>query len=407
MLASINAGAWDFRRLAMRLILAAVCFFPLVCVNADESAERPRARDIGLVVGIFPTGPLNAITDVAGVRVGHSTVIKGNDIRTGVTAIVPAPGNLYTHPVPAWIHVGNGYGKLIGETQVREFGEIETPILLTCTLCVWSAANGLKEWMYEQPGIGEHTLNPVVGETNDSYVNNMWADPVKREHVYEALNGANGGPVEEGSVGAGTGTQAFGWKGGIGTSSRVLPESLGGYTIGVLVQTNYGGVLTINGAPVGREFNTYAYREELESRGEATNTEDGSIMMIVATDAPLNARGLNRLGMRAMMGVARTGSYASNGSGDYVIAFSTDKTVRRPRTSKDPVSSPSLVNESMSPLFAATAEAIEEAIYNAIFKATTIESSRGTRYAIPIDAVLEILVKYNVLHWDETVSPRR
>lgn len=380
---------------------------PLVCVNADQSAERPRARDIGLVVGIFPTGPLNAITDVAGVRVGHSTVIKGNDIRTGVTAIVPAPGNLYTHPVPAWIHVGNGYGKLIGETQVREFGEIETPILLTCTLCVWSAANGLKEWMYEQPGIGEHTLNPVVGETNDSYVNNMWADPVKREHVYEALNGANGGPVEEGSVGAGTGTQAFGWKGGIGTSSRVLPESLGGYTIGVLVQTNYGGVLTINGAPVGREFNTYAYREELESRGEATNTEDGSIMMIVATDAPLNARGLNRLGMRAMMGVARTGSYASNGSGDYVIAFSTDKTVRRPRTSKDPVSSPSLVNESMSPLFAATAEAIEEAIYNAIFKATTIESSRGTRYAIPIDAVLEILVKYNVLHWDETVSPRR
>ncbi len=407
MLASINAGAWDFRRLAMRLILAAVCFLPLVCVNADQSAERPRARDIGLVVGIFPTGPLNAITDVAGVRVGHSTVIKGNDIRTGVTAIVPAPGNLYTHPVPAWIHVGNGYGKLIGETQVREFGEIETPILLTCTLCVWSAANGLKEWMYEQPGIGEHTLNPVVGETNDSYVNNMWADPVKREHVYEALNGANGGPVEEGSVGAGTGTQAFGWKGGIGTSSRVLPESLGGYTIGVLVQTNYGGVLTINGAPVGREFNTYAYREELESRGEATNTEDGSIMMIVATDAPLNARGLNRLGMRAMMGVARTGSYASNGSGDYVIAFSTDKTVRRPRTSKDPVSSPSLVNESMSPLFAATAEAIEEAIYNAIFKATTIESSRGTRYAIPIDAVLEILVKYNVLHWDETVSPRR
>ncbi len=391
----------------MRLILAAVCFLPLVCVNADQSAERPRARDIGLVVGIFPTGPLNAITDVAGVRVGHSTVIKGNDIRTGVTAIVPAPGNLYTHPVPAWIHVGNGYGKLIGETQVREFGEIETPILLTCTLCVWSAANGLKEWMYEQPGIGEHTLNPVVGETNDSYVNNMWADPVKREHVYEALNGANGGPVEEGSVGAGTGTQAFGWKGGIGTSSRVLPESLGGYTIGVLVQTNYGGVLTINGAPVGREFNTYAYREELESRGEATNTEDGSIMMIVATDAPLNARGLNRLGMRAMMGVARTGSYASNGSGDYVIAFSTDKTVRRPRTSKDPVSSPSLVNESMSPLFAATAEAIEEAIYNAIFKATTIESSRGTRYAIPIDAVLEILVKYNVLHWDETVSPRR
>ncbi len=391
----------------MRLILTALCLLPLACADAAESANRPRARDIGLVVGIFPTGPLNAITDVVGVKVGHSTIIEEDDIRTGVTAIIPSAGNLYTHPVPAWIHVGNGYGKLIGETQVREFGEIETPILLTCTLCVWSAANGLKEWMYEQPGIGEHTLNPVVGETNDSYVNNMWADPVQREQVYEALNSASGGPVEEGSVGAGTGTQAFGWKGGIGTSSRVLPESLGGYTIGVLVQTNYGGVLRINGAPVGRELNSYAYKEELESSGEGNNTQDGSIMMVVATDAPLNARSLDRLGMRAIMGLARTGSYASNGSGDYVIAFSTDKTVRRPRTSKDPVSSLSLVNESMSPLFAATAEATEEAIYNAMFKATTIESSRGTRYAIPIVAVREILEKYNALHWDKTLPPRR
>ncbi|MFQ6007043.1 MAG: P1 family peptidase, partial [Woeseia sp.] len=212
----------------MRTILTTVCVFSLLLADPAQSADRPRARDIGLVVGIFPTGPLNAITDVAGVRVGHSTIIEGDDIRTGVTAIVPAPGNLYSHPVPAWIHVGNGYGKLIGETQVREFGEIETPILLTCTLCVWSAANALKEWMYEQPGMGEHTLNPVVGETNDAYVNDMWADPVRRQHVYEALNNAANGPVAEGSVGAGTGTQAFGWKGGIGTSSRLLPESLGG-----------------------------------------------------------------------------------------------------------------------------------------------------------------------------------
>lgn len=391
----------------MRLILTALCLLPFAFVDAAETGSRPRARDIGIVVGVFPTGPLNAITDVVGVKVGHSTIIEGDDIRTGVTAIIPAVGNLYTHPVPAWIHVGNGYGKLVGETQVREFGEIETPILLTCTLCVWSAANSLVQWMYEQPGIGEHTLNPVVGETNDSHVNNMWADPVQREHVYQALNSASGGPVEEGSVGAGTGTQAFGWKGGIGTSSRVLPESLGGYTIGVLVQTNYGGVLRINGAPVGRELNTYAYKEELESSGEGNNTEDGSIMIVVATDAPLNARGLDRLGMRAIMGLARTGSYASNGSGDYVIAFSTDDTVRRPRTSKHPVSSLSLVNESMSPLFAATAEATEEAIYNAMFKATTVESSRGTRYAIPIVAVREILEKYNSLHWDKTLPPRR
>ena len=391
----------------MRLILTALCLIPLALADAAESGDRPRARDIGLVVGVFPTGPLNAITDVGGVRVGHSTIIEGDDIRTGVTAVIPAPGNLYTNPVPAWIHVGNGYGKLVGETQVREFGEIETPILLTCTLCVWSAANSLKEWMYEQPGMGEHTLNPVVGETNDAHVNNMWADPVQRAQVYEALNSASEGPVEEGSVGAGTGTQAFGWKGGIGTSSRVLPESLGGYTIGVLVQTNYSGILTINGAPVGRELNNYAFKEELDSGTEASSTEDGSIMIVVATDAPLNARSLDRLAMRAMMGLARTGSYASNGSGDYVIAFSTDKTVRRPRSSKDPVSSLSLVNESMSPLFAATAEATEEAIYNALFKATTIESSRGTRHAISIIAVRKILEKYNVLNWDKTLSPRR
>jgi D-aminopeptidase len=392
----------DRVRRAIILVLAACNAF----VQIAQAEERPRARDIGLVVGTFPTGLHNAITDVDGVRVGHATVIEGDDIRTGVTAIIPGPGNLYTHPVPAWIHVGNGYGKLIGETQVREFGEIETPILLTCTLCVWSAANALKEWNYLQPGMGEHTVNPVVGETNDSVVNNMWADPVGRDQVYAALDGAKGGPVEEGSVGAGTGTQAFGWKGGIGTSSRVLPESLGGYTIGVLVQTNYGGVLTMNGAPVGRELQSYSYREELEANGASDGQEDGSIMMVVATDAPLNARSLDRLAMRAMMGLARTGSFASNGSGDYVIAFSTDKSGRRPRSSDVAVSSDALVNESMSPLFAATAEATEEAIYNAILKATTVRSSRGVLEAIPLEAVSEILQKYNVLNWDRTLSPQ-
>jgi D-aminopeptidase len=247
-------------------------------------------------------------------------------------------------------------------------------------------------------------VNPIVGETNDSRVNNMWADPVQRKEVYAALASASSGPVAEGSVGAGTGTQAFGWKGGIGTSSRVLPDSLGGYTIGVLVQTNYGGILTMNGAPVGRELNTFPYSEELDAA--ATDSADGSIMMVVATDAPLTARNLDRLGLRAMMGLARTGSYASNGSGDYVVSFSTSPSVRRPRSSEAPVPSESLVNASMSPLFAATAEATEEAIYNAIFKATTVSSSRGTLEAIPLDDLLRILKKHKVLDWDQSLPPR-
>ncbi len=370
---------------------------------ADES--RPRAREAGLIVGTFATGPLNAITDVAGVKVGHTTVIRGEDLRTGVTAIIPAPGNLYTHPVPAWIHVGNGYGKLIGGSQVREFGEIETPILLTCTLCVWSAANALKEWLYEQPGIGQHTINPVVGETNDGRISNMWADPIQRDEVFAALAAATSGPVAEGSVGAGTGTKAFAWKGGIGTSSRRLPGALGGYTVGVLVQTNFGGTLTMNGAPVGRELGKYAYREALEAERKSDDREDGSIMIVVATDAPLSARSLDRLAQRAMMGLARTGSFAHNGSGDYVIAFSTHPDVRRPRQAEAPFSGPTLANESMSPLFAATVEATEEAIYNAIFKATTVSSSRGTLEAIPLGPLLEILEKYQVLGWDRSLPP--
>ena len=375
-------------------------FISSLTYAANDSQSRPRAREVGLVVGVFNTGKFNAITDVVGVQVGHMTKIEGDDIRTGVTAIIPAPGNLYTHPIPGWIHIGNGYGKMIGETQVREFGEIETPILLTCTLCVWSAANALKEWVYEQPGMGEHTVNPIVGETNDARVNNMWADPIQREEVFYALNNATSGIVEEGSVGAGTGTQAFGWKGGIGTSSRVLPESLGNYTVGVLVQTNYGGILTINGAPVGQELDQYPFKDNIIKNKEDEDIEDGSIMIVVATDAPLSARNLDRLAMRAIMGLARTGSYASNGSGDYVIAFSTHPSVRKPRTSEEPIEILSLVNASMSPLFAATAEATEEAIYNAIFKATTVNSSRGTREAISIDDLMRILKKYNAIKKD-------
>ena len=381
-------------------VLTLLCVTPFALAQSDS---RPRAREAGVVVGVFQPGELNAITDVEGVRVGHTTLIEGDDIRTGVTAIIPVPGNLYTHPIPAWIYTGNGYGKMVGETQVREFGEIETPILLTCTLCVWSAANALKQWMYEQPGMGEHTLNPIVGETNDARVNNMWADPIQKEEVYAALNSASAGPVEEGSVGAGTGTQAFGWKGGIGTSSRVLPAELGGYTVGVLVQTNYGGALSINGAPVGRELGSYAYRDYLEPVAD-TDKEDGSIMMVVATDAPLTARNLDRVARRAMMGLARTGSFASNGSGDYVIAFSTNPNVRKPRVSEVPVSVEVLVNESMTPLFAATAEATEEAIYNAIFKATTISSSRGELRAIPLEDLMRVLEKYQSLNWDQTIG---
>jgi D-aminopeptidase len=375
-----------------------------------QSVERPRARDVGLVVGIFPTGRHNAITDVTGVRVGHVTVIEGDSIRTGVTAIVPHPGNLYREPVPAWIHVGNGYGKLIGETQVREFGEIETPILLTCTLCVWTAAEALFDYLLNQPGEGEHTINPIVGETNDSRVNDMWADPIRAEHVRLALESAAEGPVAEGSVGAGTGTQAFGWKGGIGTSSRALPQSLGGYTVGVLVQTNFGGILTVNGAPVGRELGRYPYRSQLQgedTNGDALPQDGGSIMVVVATDAPLTALNLDRLSRRAIMGLARTGSYASNSSGDYVIAFSTAESVRRRRSSPTPLATEMLLNPAMSPLFAATVEATEEAIYNAMFKATTVSGRGRALEAIPLDETLEILEKYNALHWDRMLPPGR
>jgi D-aminopeptidase len=372
------------------------------------SAERPRARDIGLVVGVFPTGEYNAITDVAGVRVGHSTLIKGDDIRTGVTAIIPAEGNLYTDPVPARIHIGNGYGKLIGISQVHEFGEIETPILLTCTLCVWKAADALREWTYLQPGMGEHTVNPVVGEINDSVVNNMWAQPVRQEHVFAALESASTGPVEEGAVGGGTGSQTYHWKGGIGTSSRVLPDVLGGYTVGVLVQSNLlaGATLTMNGAPVGRELDSYAYKDTFQpSSASAASKRDGSIMMVIATDAPLDTRTLDRLAMRAMMGIARTGAVAENGSGDYVIAFSTHPDVRRRRESAEPHVTPELLNASMDPLFTAAIEATEESVYNALLKATTVESSRGRLSAIPIEPVKEILRKYNVLNWDVSLPP--
>ncbi len=376
--------------------------------QAKENEQRPRARDIGLVVGTMKTGTYNAITDVEGVLVGHSTVIKEPNIHTGVTAIIPAAGNLYKNPIPAWIYAGNGYGKSVGISQLLEFGEIETPILLTCTLCVWSAADAMVDYLLEQPEEGQHTLNPIVGETNDSIVSDMWQHPIKPKHIREALQTAKSGIVQEGSVGAGTGTQTYHWKGGIGTSSRVLPNSLGGYTVGVLVQSNLlaGATLTMNGAPVGRELGKYAYKTELESdKRSEEKIRGGSIMIVVATDAPLDSRNLDRLARRAMMGLAKTGSVAENDSGDYVIAFSTSPLVRRARTSEKPWATESLLPSAMSPLFTAVVEATEEAIYNALFKATTVEGRGNTLKALPIKKTVEILKKYQVLNWDKTLPP--
>jgi D-aminopeptidase len=357
--------------------------------------QRVRARDLGVAPGVFAPGPWNAITDVAGVRVGQVTVIEGDSVRTGVTAVIPHGGNLFLDRVPAAIHVGNGFGKLLGVTQVRELGELETPILLTCTLCVWRVADAMVTWLLAQPGMeAVRSINPLVGETNDGGLNTIRNRPVTASMVRGALEGAASGPVAEGSVGAGTGTEAFGWKGGIGTASRVVPASLGGWTVGVLVQTNFGGVLQVLGAPVGRALGRFAFQEMVQD-----SAGDGSIMIVVATDAPLSDRNLERLAARGIMGLARTGSAASNGSGDYVIAFSTAESVRR-RPNRDapraPQSVQDLPNEAMSALFQAVVEATEEAIYNSLFMATTVTSRGRTVEAIPLDRVRAILAQYGV-----------
>ena len=371
-----------------------------VSLLGQESA-RPRARDLGLTIGIFNTGEYNAITDVPGVHVGHTTVVEGSRVRTGVTAILPHKGNLYSSRVPAAIHVGNGFGKLLGVTQVKELGEIETPILLTCTLCVWNAADAMVEWLLGQDEMENvRSINPVVGETNDGRLNDIRSRPIEAHHVVAALESATNGPVTEGAVGAGAGTVAFGWKGGIGTSSRVLPESLGGYNLGVLVQSNFGGILQIGGAPVGIELGQYSFSGQV-SREEAPGPEEdihewGSIMMVIATDAPLSDRNLERVAQRAVMGLSRTGSYASNGSGDYVIAFSTANSVRRSSASEIHEVE-DLPNGRISALFQATVEATEEAIYNSLFKAETVTSNGRTVEALPITETAEILKRYGVI----------
>ncbi len=404
------------------LLLLLLLMLPSPDPAAAQAANpRPRAREAGVVVGIFPPGPLNAITDVPGVRVGQVTRIEGDGataIRTGVTAILPHGGNLYRERVPAAIHVGNGFGKLLGYTQVRELGELETPILLTCTLCVWRAADAMVDWLLRQPGMADvGSINPVVGETNDGSLNDIRARPVRAQDVVAALEGAREGPVEEGAVGAGTGTVAFGFKGGIGTASRRLPAQYGGYTVGVLVQTNFGGILTINGAPVGRELGRFAFQQATspappagaprESGGRGMPQDgDGSCMIVVATDAPLDARNLDRLGARALAGLARTGSSMSNGSGDYVIAFSTAESVRR-RPGQQPRTIQDLPNDAMAPLFEAVIEATEEAIYDSLFRAVTVTGAHGTVEALPLERTLEILKKYNALNWDRTLPPQK
>jgi D-aminopeptidase len=374
---------------------AVILVVPIGTAVADADAaaqpQRVRARALGLAPGVFPTGANNAITDVPGVRVGHTTVVEGDSVRTGVTAILPHAGNLFRERVPAALFVGNGFGKLIGATQLRELGELETPILLTCTLCVWKAADAMVEWMLGQPQMGGvRSINPVVAETNDGGLNAIRSRPITAEHVRQALATASEGVVAEGSVGAGTGTQAFSWKGGIGTSSRVLPASTGGWTVGVLVQSNFGGVLQMMGAPVGRELGRYSFRTDTSRDGG-----DGSIIMVVATNAPLSDRNLDRLAARAIMGLARTGSSASNGSGDYVIAFSTAAEVRRGTTSGR-LTTTEIANESMSPIFQAVVEATEEAIYNSLTMATPVTSRGRTVEPIPLDRVREILARYGI-----------
>ena len=376
--------------------------------QSQAAAGPPRARALGLTPGVFAPGPRNAITDVAGVRVGHATIDAGDSLRTGVTAIIPHGGDLYRDRVPAALFVGNGFGKLLGVTQLRELGEMETPIVLTCTLCIWQAGDALAQWMLRKPeNSNVRSINPIVGETNDGGLNATRSRPGITDAVFRALADADTGAVVEGSVGAARGTSMFGWKGGIGTSSRRLPASLGGYTVGVIVQGNYGGVLQMAGVPIGPLLGRYAFQRDVMRDTSAgrrppgndvrrpfgdPNAErgDGSVMIVVATDAPMLSRNLERLASRAIMGLARTGSNASNGSGDYVLAFSTSPLVRR-NPDAPVASAQELGNDRASALFQAVADATEEALYNAMLMATPVSSRAGRMEPLPVDSVRVLL----------------
>tara|TARA_R110002073_G_scaffold138424_2_gene288056 strand:- start:32140 stop:33276 length:1137 start_codon:yes stop_codon:yes gene_type:complete len=361
-------------------------------ISANMDSQNKRLRDYGIEIGVLKTGKLNAITDVEGVYVGHETIIEGNNVRTGVTAIIPHQGNIFQNKVPAAIYIGNGFGKLAGYSQVKELGNIETPIILTNTLSVAAATEGLISYtLNEEENKNVRSVNSVVGETNDGWLNDIRGRHVKEQHILNAIANAKSGSVEEGNVGAGTGTICFGYKGGIGTSSRKLPKSLGGYTVGVLVQTNFGGVLEINGVPIAKELQEYPYKDKI------LNDADGSCMIVVMTDAPLNARNLERLAKRAMLGLAKTGGIASNGSGDYVIALSTAKENLIPYQSESMFNEKKEVrNNDMSPLFLATIESTEEAILNSLFAAETMSGRDGhTIKSLPIDKVIELMKKYH------------
>jgi D-aminopeptidase len=371
-----------------------VAFIPVIAAVTvvAQDAARPRARDLGIAPGVFQPGPLNAITDVAGVRAGHKTMIEGDGVRTGVTVIVPHAGNVFQDKVPGAVFVGNAFGKLAGSTQVDELGTIETPIALTNTLSVGAAVDGLVRWTLDQPGNENvRSVNALVGETNDGGLNDIRGQHVRPEHVLEALKAAATGAVQEGSVGAGTGTQAFGWKGGIGTASRKLDTRFGGYTVGVLVQSNYGGVLSIDGMPVGKALGRYSYQPKPAAKDD---DGDGSCMIVVATDAPIDARDLKRLAARAVFGLARTGSSFSNGSGDFAIAFSTAPDLRTRFGASATQQRTLLPTDGVSPLFQAALEATEEAVYNSLFKATPVSSRFGKAEALPIDRLRELIKRY-------------
>lgn len=391
-----------------RVVLASVTLLVFILAFAipdktdAQNEKRPRAREVGVIVGVLAPGTLNAITDVNGVSVGHTTIIRGDNVRTGVTAVLPHGGNLFREKVPGAVFIGNAFGKLAGSTQVNELGEIETPILLTSTLSVPRTADAVIDYMLAVSGNEDvQSINPLVGETNDGFLNDVRGRQITRQDVFAAIKNARGGQVEEGAVGAGTGTVAFGWKGGIGTASRKLPQKLGGYTVGVLVQSNFGGILTVNGAPVGRELGKYYLKDEVEKAAAVnqSNTADGSIIIVIATDAPVDHRNLNRLAARSMLGLARTGAAGTNGSGDYAIAFSTapELRIRNLPTSALKPTAALLSNEAMSPLFLAVIEATEEAIYNSLFRAVTTTGRGRTVEALPIDRTVEILRKYRAL----------
>ena len=368
----------------------------LIFTTTDANAQRKRVRDLGIDIGIFQTGKWNAITDVSGVEVGHKTLIRSDHIRTGVTIIKPHSKDIFKNKVLGAVHVINGFGKSVGLTQIKELGTIETPIALTNTLNVFLVSDAVVEYMISNnPKI--KSVNPVVGETNDSGLNDIQGRHVKKQHVFSAIKNAKSGPVKEGSVGAGTGTRALGFKGGIGTSSRILPNDLGAYTVGVLVQSNFGSSLKINGAPIGRELNKSAFSSKIPY-----DNDEGSCMIIVATDAPLSNRNLERMAKRAVIGMANVGSFISNGSGDYVIAFTTFEAIT---LNKSIATRKEINNRAMNGMFLAVAEATEEAILNSLFMAETINSKYGTSEALPIEETLQILKKYNSLNWNKGLYP--